>query len=183
LSGFQKYIAREIARRAGLIRVLSSMASGGDRILDEPAARAMAARHVAAEHRSRRVATRQSGKPSSVREALLAKLSEIAARARAPDVRNIDIPHITKSSATGRPVPTPAVPPPRQSEPEPVPEAGLIFGVFGGRVTGAERIPEEEFHTSLTWGSATTQNWRASIEHNQREAERRERQRQLRWIG
>jgi hypothetical protein len=52
---------------------------------------------------------------------------------------------------------------------------GYPDGVFMGNVTGAQRIPDKEYHSSIHALDRSTHNWRMSISENARiEAERRE---------
>jgi hypothetical protein len=73
-------------------------------------------------------------------------------------------------------MPRSAVPPAairkRVSEPELA--EGYPDGVFMGNVTGAQRIPDKEYHSSIHALDRSTHNWRLSLQRNAEiEAERR----------
>jgi hypothetical protein len=127
---------------------------------------------------------------SGARAALLAKLNAIGQRLKAtagletestpppPQIRKHTLdPVATRASPTSKDVPD--VPPiNKQPEPEQPPASPVL--VFGTSAT-VERIDDREFANSLRWGDTATDNWRKSIELNERI--QREKEQRSRWIG
>jgi hypothetical protein len=155
-----------------------------------------AAKQVAAEQRARKRAL-QGSPPTSdgitvrnARATLLAKLAEISKRLKAtaglegphsrlsgPRIRKHVLDPVGLVAATKPPALIGTV-----SETPPItePEPQLIGGVFVNTPT-AERIPDSEYAPSLRWGDTATDNWRKSIELNERI--QREKQERSKWIG
>jgi hypothetical protein len=108
----------------------------------------------------------------NARAVLLARINAVAERLRSQPARRnrlpraanppVVLPHVEDTTATAMPVVEPVV----------------AVGVFVGRAASSELIDDREF--AARWKeSATTQNWRASIELNARTQQRRRGQ----WIG
>jgi hypothetical protein len=173
-------------------------ASGGK--VSFEAAKKAATREITSEERARKRVALSSATTSdgiTVRNAkatLLAKLAEISKRLKATaglEASARSTPRIRKHTfdpAGTRPRVPPNASPTRkgvgdvkQSEPEqPNAEPQLIGGVFATTPT-ATRIDDSEFAPSLRWGDTATDNWRKSIELNERI--NRERQERSKWVG
>jgi hypothetical protein len=171
-------------------------ASGG-KVSFEAAKRA-ATKEITSEERQRKRVALQSAATSdgiTVRNAkatLLAKLAEISKRLKATaglEASAPSPPRIRKHTLDPKGLSEfPDNPPaseqrnlePGSKSPAIEPEPQLIGGVFVNTPT-AERIDPREFANSLRWGDTATDNWRKSIELNERI--QREKQERSKWIG
>jgi hypothetical protein len=158
--------------------------SNGD--IDYRTAERAAAKEVAEQERQRKrsLAVQSCTAPSpegvtvsNARKFLYDRLAEIASRLAlsahlvdepTPEIRK----HVEDPQGTNPDVPAPSVTLPPSREPEEPPPDQITGGFIFGTVSTHERIPDEQFHTSVR--SPTTEAWRRSIEHNER-AEARKR--------
>jgi hypothetical protein len=154
-----------------------------------------AAQEIAAQERARKrsLASQSSAAaqpsmegvtPSNARKWLYARLSEIASRLKAsasldepPPIRKHTQDEIASTSMKHEVAAPPVAPKP---EPEQPVADQIIGGVVFGTTT-AQRIDPSEFAPSLRWGDRATDNWRRSIETNERIA--KEKAQRSRWIG
>jgi hypothetical protein len=180
---------RELLDKVKLRAWALVIASNGD--IDYRDAERAAAKEVAAAERERKrrsvgasaaaAPSLEGVTPSNARKWLYDKLAEIALRLKAHIVEDEPPPVIRKhtqdeiASPSSKDEPAAAPIPPSKQEPEP-PVDQLIGGFAFGAST-SERIPDEQYHTSVQ--SPVTQSWRQSIEANERRAEARKRG----WIG
>jgi hypothetical protein len=143
------------------------------RQLDAEELERIAASHVASQikaerkalHRERRQAKRAQGQGPSLIDSVLNMIERLHGEAEClPSTGDIE------SSRSG--VPPAAVRKARQPQPEL--NEGYPDGVFTGNVTGAVRIGDEEYHSSIHALDRSTHNWRLSLQRNAEiEAERR----------
>jgi hypothetical protein len=155
------YILGQIRNRATVLRLLSAFK------LSRSEAEKQAARELALERRAAQPSTASSITATTeiteanAREVLIRKVFEVAERMRlAPRRRNrlgpyqVDAQTIVKAHVED-PITT-----------SPAPEAApanevTVVGVFAGRITAAEAIPDEFFHSSMH--DRTTIQWRKSL--------------------
>jgi hypothetical protein len=155
-------------------------------------AKRLATKEITAQERQRKRALQHSPPTndgitvSGARAALLAKLNAIGQRLKAtagleeqstpppPQIRKHVLDPLSNSieGTRGRVPPSASttensvVPiPNKQPEPEQPPASPVL--VFGASAT-VEHIPDSEFANSLRWGDTATDNWRKSIELNER---------------
>jgi hypothetical protein len=128
---------------------------------------------------------------SNARAALLARLAAIGARLKAtagletestpppPQIRKHTLDPVNLFPRNKLPASEQgSLSAPDKLEPEQPPATPVyIFGTF----STSERIPDSEFANSLRWGDTATDNWRKSIELNERI--QREKEQRSRWIG
>jgi hypothetical protein len=173
----------EIKRRT----LIAYIVSGGK--LSHEEAERIATKQVIAEARSQPRSTnlgtanpaRDGVTPQTARAFLTNYLSALHAKLRNPiSPGGALTPVASKVRVVPRPYThrQPTAPAPLPSAPEPPPEPQML--IFASNSSAAQRIDDSEFHTSLH--SVTTQTWRASIEHNERIAQERQRKRSL-WVG
>jgi hypothetical protein len=160
------------------------------------AAKRQATKEITAQERAKKRALQHSPPAndgisiSNARAALLTRLNAIGARLRATaglETQSTPTPQIRKhvldpeslyprnklpASEQG------SLPAPDKLEPEQPPASPVL--VYGTSAT-VERIPDSEFANSLRWGDTATDNWRKSIELNERI--QREKEQRSRWIG
>jgi hypothetical protein len=186
---------REMLDRIRLRAWAVVIGSGGEVTFAE--AQRAAAQEIAREERQRKRASDAAPMralpsevtPSNARAWLTNKLAEIAARLAAsahlteqtpPPVRK---PHASDRGHVSRadkfPVAAPPIAPISKQDPEPEPTPQIIGGVIFGTTSTAQRIPDSEY--APRFHDHVTENWRASIERNERIA--REKQQRSRWIG
>jgi hypothetical protein len=184
---------RELLDRIKVRTWVLVIAGGGD--ISWAEAQRAAASEVRAQERARkRSAAVQSSAaapsmegvtPANARQWLTNKLAEIAERLKAA-VDIVDTPspqvrkHVDDPEGTRRRLPPAPAPVAKQAEPDP-PEHQVIGGIYGTTTATAERIDPSEYANSLRWGDRATDNWRRSIETNERIA--REKQMRSRYIG
>jgi hypothetical protein len=181
-------LAHEIKRRATWLRLASAIPSQGDEVIDQATAQLIAAQQIGAEQRAKKRSGLLQQQASSTeisvanaRRVFLARLAALSERIKAssgivpptpapPEIRK----HTDDDAA-------PAAPPaPINKQPEP--EIDQVVGVITGRSSSFELIPQSEFHTSMF--DRTTDNWRRSIQRNERiAAEREMKRRESRWVG
>jgi hypothetical protein len=108
----------------------------------------------------------------NARAVLLARINLVAERLRNAPVRRNRLPRQAAPPSVIRP----HIEDPIAAQPAPVaaPATELqVIGVFAGRISTAELIPESEFDPRWQAQSQATNNWRSSIERNERIAARR----------
>jgi hypothetical protein len=154
---------------------------GSDGSLDYDGAERIATRQIAAQARRERATTLQrpvappTGEVTvhNVRAVFAARVEAISKRLRNPLARppadstpreSSDAPSVAPRVAPRASRPKVTI----NKRPQPEPPANQIVGVFVGTVGTAELISDEEFHPVLH--DRTTQNWRQSIEANERRA-------------
>jgi hypothetical protein len=153
---------KQIADRARLYMLYNQ--------LERPAAYAAAAHDIADQQKQERQARRQHRRAAG--DTLLDTIWQ--ALSRQDDERSSTTPHseigIANNPISGA-VPAAAV---RKRQPQPELAEGYPDGVFTGSVTGAQLIPDAEYHSSIHALDRSTHNWRRSISENARiEQERR----------
>jgi hypothetical protein len=177
-------------------RAYAMVFASGGKVSFEAAKRA-ATKQVTSEERARkRIALSSATTPDGItvrnaKATLLAKLAEISKRLKATaglEQRDRDVPVIRKHTLDPEAL-NPRFKAPASEQgtlsmidkaPLPAPEPQLIGGVFVNTPT-AERIDPREFANSLRWADTATDNWRRSIELNERIA--REKAERSKWIG
>jgi hypothetical protein len=163
------FLAR-VARRATQLRLASALFDGGAEIDDAEASR-IAVQEIAAEMRQRPnsvrsfVADTADLTVTNVRQFLLDKLSDMARR-----LSSAPLPQpFGRSTPTPRPMSLRVRPlskrSPKVEKALAEPTASYV-GAYSGGGNSAQLIPDAEFHTSVH--SIPTQNWRKSIEANER---------------
>ena len=173
------YILNRIRNRAMTLMLLTPVGRDGQGLSRAEAER-IAARELAEQQRASKPSTPPPPTDqitvSNAKRIFIARVEALAARLKATPARRNRLPR------TPAPTVLPHTLDPIASSPAPAaaPANELqIIGVFAGRITSAELIDDSEFHTSVSFGDRATNNWRASIERNQRMAQRR---RGL-WVG
>jgi hypothetical protein len=156
------FLAR-VARRATQLRLASALFDGGAEIDDAEASR-IAVQEIAAEMRQRPnsvrsfVADTADLTVTNVRQFLLDKLSDMVR----PQPFGRSTPTPRPMSLRVRPLSKRS---PKVEKALAEPTASYV-GAYSGGGNSAQLIPDAEFHTSVH--SIPTQNWRKSIEANER---------------
>jgi hypothetical protein len=179
------YLRNRISVRATTLMLLHGVRHG--HLMPREQAQRLAARELAAE---RRASAKPSAAPpptveptiANARAVLIARVMAVSERLKAAPRRRkrlgaVDLPTIGKSPPEVILRHTADLAPINSPQPAPAPE--LVVGVFVGRVTAAELIDDAEFEPRWRAQSQATENWRNSIQANERIAARR---RGL-WVG
>jgi hypothetical protein len=176
------YLKQEIMRRAIWLRLASAAERDDGEMISHAEATRLAAKQVADERKRTKAALQQHSTTteitvSNARQVFLARLAALAANMKA----TAGIVPSTPSDPTIRKH-TDDVPSERitkaQSEPEP--PADQVIGIVSNVTSTYELIPSSEYHTSIRCFDRATDNWRRSIEHNERVAAEREQRRRER---
>jgi hypothetical protein len=182
---------REMLARIRMLAYAAVFASEGKVSFEQ--AKREATKQVTSEERKRALQhsppTNDGISISNARAALLARLNAIGQRLRAtagletestpppPTIRKHTLDPVAARNGPKN-GPKGAAPINKQSEPEQPPASPVLL--FGASAT-VERIPDNEYAPSLRWGDTATDNWRKSIELNERI--QREKEQRSRWIG